>query len=161
ARSVIENDRDGATSGRWDGRELTGQIDSLRTLADTDSALTPIGERPERVEIARAISVEQTFQVFAWVAEDHETPPIDHVCEPVVEGFVELSQVRDRRGGILISLVDIDNLSVVADEALIGENACLYSRRRNHFAGQLYKIGESAGFDCQFNPPGNLLMHQC
>ena len=68
---MIENDRDGATSGRWDGRELTGQIDSLRTLADTDSALTPIGERPERVEIARAISVEQTFQVFAWVAEDH------------------------------------------------------------------------------------------
>jgi hypothetical protein len=32
ARSVIANDRDAAMSGRWDGPELTGQIDPLRTL---------------------------------------------------------------------------------------------------------------------------------
>ena len=32
ARSVIANDRDGATSGRWDGRQLTGQIDPARPL---------------------------------------------------------------------------------------------------------------------------------
>jgi len=32
ARSVIANDRDGATSGGWDGRQLTGQIDPTRAL---------------------------------------------------------------------------------------------------------------------------------
>jgi hypothetical protein len=31
-RSVIANDRDGTTSGRWDGRQLTGQIDPTRAL---------------------------------------------------------------------------------------------------------------------------------
>jgi hypothetical protein len=32
ARSVIANDRDAAMSGRWDGPELTGQIDPSRTF---------------------------------------------------------------------------------------------------------------------------------
>ena len=33
ARSVIANGRDGAASGRWDGRQLTGQIDPKLTLS--------------------------------------------------------------------------------------------------------------------------------
>jgi hypothetical protein len=32
ARSVIAHDRDGTTPGRWDGRQLTGQIDPTRAL---------------------------------------------------------------------------------------------------------------------------------
>jgi len=33
ARSVIANDRNSATSGRWNGRQPTGQIDPTATLA--------------------------------------------------------------------------------------------------------------------------------
>jgi len=47
---VIANGRDAATSGRWDGRQLTGQIDPKRSLAAVklskllgrDLILTPV-----------------------------------------------------------------------------------------------------------------------
>jgi len=38
-RSVIANDRDDTTSGRWDGRQLTGQIDPDRVKTHRRSAV--------------------------------------------------------------------------------------------------------------------------
>jgi hypothetical protein len=50
ARAVIANDRDGATSGRWDGRQLSGQIDPKPTFIALNLAVTHLNRKRNCVE---------------------------------------------------------------------------------------------------------------
>src|SRR5208282_2348236 len=92
ARSIIANDRDGATSGRWDGRQLTG---SNRPLTDLTAGSrvrsswvepdlqgsSPFGRlRDANPDIRLLVDANQPLRTAALSASDRRNVRTAHHC---------------------------------------------------------------------------------
>src|SRR5216117_3329697 len=67
--------------------------------------------------------------------------------------------MRQRCSRVCVPLVEEDALAVLADKSLVTQDTTLAASGFHHLAGQRFKVVELAGFDCQLDPPRNLVVH--
>jgi len=122
-------------------------------------SLCPVWDISERLQIRRTESVQQNLQPIVWVTEDDEACPVRHFQESSREILLELSQARYRRSRVHIPLVHVNELAVVTNKSLVTQDAALAPSGIRHLGSQRSKIVKLAGFNCQLNPPRDLIAH--
>src|ERR1700730_874699 len=130
-----------------------------RLFSFRPAPLRPIIKVAERLQIRCIESVEHCFQLGTRISKHGESLALDQRAKPTRKPFRECLQVRNRSGGIGVSFVDMDDLTIFAHKALVTQNAGLTSRHGHHLAGQCSEIAELPRFDSQLDAPRNLPAH--